>query len=295
MTKFDAEVHKAASLAAAHYHVPIAALLAVIETESAGRIYAKVGGRNEPIVRFEGHYFYKRLKGAKLAQAQAQGLASPKAGGVKNSSGQAARWAMIEKAAMIDRKAAYESVSFGIGQVMGAHWKLLGYADVLELVATARSGVGGQLELMMRYIEKTGLLLSLRIMDWKHFALGYNGPKAIENGYHVSLRKNHAKWQKTMLAQEPVVQPRLPEPAEVPMPEERPNPSKPAIPGLDKPLPKSTTFWSAVASFFATVMAAFANLHPAVQFALVAMVAFALIWIIRERRRYADAARKAGV
>jgi len=87
-----------------------AALLAVAEVESAGKAFATVGGRREPLIRFEGHYFDRRLTGAKQAQARAAGLASPKAGGVANPRTQAGRWDLLERACAIDRKAAWESV-----------------------------------------------------------------------------------------------------------------------------------------------------------------------------------------
>ena len=50
MIKFDADVHKAAALAAQKYQVPVAALLAVIQVESGGKIYASVAGRDRKSV-----------------------------------------------------------------------------------------------------------------------------------------------------------------------------------------------------------------------------------------------------
>src|SRR5690606_8321023 len=117
-----------------------------------------------------------RLHGEKLERARAEGLAAPQAGKVKNPAAQAARWALLARAEAIDAKAARESASWGLGQVMGAHWAWLGYADVDDLVTEARSGVGGQVALMARYIDKAGLLPALRNRDWTVFARGYNGP-----------------------------------------------------------------------------------------------------------------------
>jgi hypothetical protein len=94
---------------------------------------------------------------------------------------------MLERAAAIDRKAAYESVSWGLGQVMGAHWARLGYAGVEELAAEARTGIAGQVRLMARYIGKAGLIEALRAHDWPAFARGYNGPTYWRNGYDAKL------------------------------------------------------------------------------------------------------------
>ena len=104
-----------------------AALLAVAEVESGGKAFASVDGRLEPLIRFEGHYFDRRLTPAKREAARREGLASPLAGAVINPRMQAARWKLLARAAAIDRKAALESVSWGLGQVMGAHWAWLGY------------------------------------------------------------------------------------------------------------------------------------------------------------------------
>ena len=62
-----------------------AALLAVVEVESGGRIGAKVNGRMEPMIRFEGHYFHRLLPKALRAIARDQRLAHPRAGRVANT------------------------------------------------------------------------------------------------------------------------------------------------------------------------------------------------------------------
>ena len=174
--------------------VEAAALLAVAEVESGGTAFALVAGRREPVIRFEAHYFDRRLGAADRATAREQGLAAPVAGAVANPKTQAARWRMVEKAAAIDRKAAYESVSWGLGQVMGAHWAWLGYADVDALVAEARASVAGQARLMTRYIDKAGLAAALRSHDWAAFARGYNGPGYARNAYDIKLAAAYTRY-----------------------------------------------------------------------------------------------------
>lgn len=164
-----------------------AALLAVTAVESAGQVFALVEGKQEPLIRFEGHYFDRRLSGEKQQQARTQGLASPSAGAIANPWTQADRWKMLKQSAAIDARAAYESVSWGLGQVMGAHWQWLGYASVEALVEEARSGAFGQVRLMVRYIEKAGLAEALRNHDWPAFAHGYNGPNYKKNNYDEKI------------------------------------------------------------------------------------------------------------
>lgn len=182
---------------AREFGMEAAALLAVAEVESGGKVFASVEGRQEPLIRFEGHYFDCRLSGDALAIARAAGLASPNSGAVANPASQAGRWKLLERAAAIDRKAAYESVSWGIGQVMGGHWSWLGFADVDALVAEARSGAAGQVRLMARFIDKAGLTDALERHDWTAFARGYNGPGFRRNAYHTKLAAAYRRHKAT--------------------------------------------------------------------------------------------------
>ncbi|WP_018429318.1 N-acetylmuramidase domain-containing protein [Hoeflea sp. 108] len=184
-----AEIEKAAK----EFGLEPAALLAIAEIESAGQVFAKVEGRNEPLIRFEGHYFDRRLTGDKQDHARAAGLASPNAGDIANPRGQAARWQLLGRAAAIDHGAAYESTSWGLGQVMGAHWQWLGFADVDALVTEARSGAAGQARLMARYLDKAGLTDALNGHDWEAVGHGYNGPGFRKNNYHVKLAEAYRR------------------------------------------------------------------------------------------------------
>lgn len=191
---FDETTLRAVDAIAARYGYEPAALLAVAEVESGGSVFAVVDGRNEPLIRFEGHYFDRRLSGAAQKKARAAGLASPTAGAVANPSSQAARWRMLARAVEIDAQAAYESCSWGAGQVMGAHWAWLGFGSVTELVNLCRSGAAGQVELMAKFIAKAGLAGALRARDWEAFARGYNGPGFRKNAYHTKMAAAFRRW-----------------------------------------------------------------------------------------------------
>lgn len=189
----DNRLKQQIEMVAAELRVEAAALAAVADIESGLVEHAMINGRAEPLIRFEGHYFDRRLTGTAQAQARQQGLASPQAGAVKNPASQAARWRLLASAANINRKAAYESTSWGMGQVMGAHWAWLGYASIDALAEEARSGSTGQLRLMARYIDKAGLADALRRRDWASFAHGYNGPAYAKNNYHGKLASAYAR------------------------------------------------------------------------------------------------------
>lgn len=169
--------------------VEYAALAAVVQTESNGVVGCVINGRLEPIIRYEGHYFDKLCDPAKRAEARKAGVSAPEAGQIKNPKNQVDRWALVMKAAAIDPVAAYESVSYGIGQVMGANWRKLGFDSVLDLVNTARQGFAGQLAVMVQYILNFGLLDELQNKDWSGFARGYNGPNFKKYSYDSNLLK----------------------------------------------------------------------------------------------------------
>ena len=193
----EMEFEMAAQEIAVRLKIETAAFMAVAMVESNGVTGAMVAGRMEPLIRFEGHYFFKRLSGLERVKGRRAGLASPTAGAVKNPNGQGARWQMLARAQAINNDAALESCSWGVGQVMGAHWQWLDYKNVEALVAAARSGIAGQLDLMARFIEKSGLDLALRNKDWAGFAVGYNGPQYRLYGYDKKLREAYNKYSLT--------------------------------------------------------------------------------------------------
>lgn len=198
----DAETRNALATAAREAGLDSVGLMAVAEVESGGHAFATFDGRREPLIRFEGHYFDRRLAGSLLAQARQARLAHPIAGRIANPADQRGRWRMLDRAAEISRKAAYESVSWGLGQVMGAHWAWLGYADVDALAAEARSGALGQARLMARFIVKAGLADALSGRSWAAFARGYNGPGFRRNSYDRKLSAAYARLKASSVESE---------------------------------------------------------------------------------------------
>lgn len=186
---------EAVRVAANNYKIPYANLRAVVEVESDGVVYATVNGRVEPLIRFEGHIFDRRLSKAQQTIARAKGLASSKVGGVPNPKDQNARWNnLLIPASKINHDAAYESCSWGLGQVMGYHWKAFGYSGVMDLVTKARKGIDGQIELMMRYCVINDLIDELQRGDFTAFARAYNGPGYAANNYDGKMRDAAEKF-----------------------------------------------------------------------------------------------------
>lgn len=195
---FDTETFAAIISMVGEAGIEPAALLAVAEVESGGRALFPVIDRKEPAIRFEGHYFDRRLSGRLRDEARRLGLASPEAGRVLNPKLQRERWVLLERAMSIHRQAALESTSWGLGQVMGAHWEWLGYRTIDELVAEARGNIAGQVSLMLNFIDKAGLKNALLHKDWREFARRYNGPAFARNQYDSRMKAAYERWNRSL-------------------------------------------------------------------------------------------------
>ena len=191
---FDATARESISRVAHDIGVEPAALLAIADVESAGKPFAMVNGRPMPLIRWEGHYFYRLLPPELKSAGMTAGLAHPAAGHVPNPVSQTARYAMLERGKAIDEVAALSSCSWGLGQVMGAHWRTLGYPSVQQFVAVACSGIEGQTQIMARFIAKNGLTQYLRSKDWVSFARAYNGPAYKMNRYDTSMGSAYIRY-----------------------------------------------------------------------------------------------------
>ena len=101
----------------------------------------------------------------------------------------------LEIASQFNRDTALESCSWGLGQVMGFHWKSLGYESLQAFINDMYESEAKQLEAMIRFIKVNGLLLALKNKDWVKFAKGYNGSGYAKNKYHIKLANAYAKYK----------------------------------------------------------------------------------------------------
>lgn len=172
---------------AAAFGIKPSAFLALGLKESGGRPMWNVDGQDRPAIRFEGHYFFRYLKGKPaLARAVDLGLANPVAGAVRNPSSYRGRYDLFNRAAAIDMEAAIMSTSWGWGQVMGAHFRLLGFDSARRMVDAAQS-LKGQSELVAGFLRAKRLIGDLNALPNRaaatRFAVVYNGPGHARNKY----------------------------------------------------------------------------------------------------------------
>ncbi|MCW8040837.1 MULTISPECIES: N-acetylmuramidase domain-containing protein [Acinetobacter] len=84
--------------------------------------------------------------------------------------------------------------SWGIGLVMGYHWKVLGYATLQVFINAMYKDEALQLDAMRRYIKVNDLINALKNKDWKMFARGYNSVAYAKNSYDIKLVNAYKKW-----------------------------------------------------------------------------------------------------
>ena len=173
--------------------VESAVLRALIEVECKGSGF---NADNTPVILFERHVMRQRLiangqpKIADQMMIKRPDLCSKADGGYGLYSAQHGR---LNAASQYHRTSALESASWGIGQVMGYHWKVLGYASLQAFINAMYKDEVSQLEAMCRYIQVNGLVSTLKNKDWKAFARGYNGSAYAKNSYDTKLANAYKK------------------------------------------------------------------------------------------------------
>jgi len=146
-----------------------------------------------PQILFERHIFHKLTNGRHDAGNAEVSNAS--AGGYIGGAGEYPR---LEKAMALDRDAALQSASWGVGQVMGFNHGIAGFPSVSELVDAMVEDENAQLLAVASFIKNTKLSGALQRQDWRAFAAGYNGADFAKNHYDTKLAEAHIKYKKDL-------------------------------------------------------------------------------------------------
>lgn len=190
--------------AAQRLDVPLATVYAVNEVESKGRGFLDIG---KPVILFERHIMYRQLSKARhesdnltdlkrradqLAAAH-PAIVNPKAGGYVGGNAEHQR---LGSARVLNDLAALESASWGAFQIMGFHWKRLGYAGAEDFVATMSANESQQFDAFVRFIETDpALYKALKARKWAEFAKLYNGPDYQRNLYDIKLQRAYERHE----------------------------------------------------------------------------------------------------
>lgn len=165
-------------------------LQAILQVESGGKPFGADGGLT---IRFEAHIFRDLLANDALFNQHFQ-VAETKpwaaqqwlrlTGGVLqpiHTGQQATEYQALERARSIDPAAAFNSLSMGIGQVMGFNAARLGYASAQAMFADYAKSEAAQIIGALNYVlSDAALVRAVRAKDWREIARLYNGSGSVD-------------------------------------------------------------------------------------------------------------------
>ncbi len=180
--------------------VELAVIKAVSEVESHGTGF--IGDR--PKILFEGHWFWRRLKAYGIdpetwhKKSEYKTLVFPK---WTKATRKYYAWGLgeydrLNRAAVIHQAAAHEAASWGMYQILGLHWKDLGYESVFDFVNHMQKSEGAQLDAFVGYVKANRLSKYLKRKDFASFAAGYNGPGYEKNRYDKKMAEAYERYSK---------------------------------------------------------------------------------------------------
>lgn len=167
-----------------------AVLKAFIAIESGGRGFNSDG---KILIQFEPHWFKRKAPYAPSGKWS-----------VNKVEKQSKEWEAFNDAYRKNPNAAMEATSIGLGQIMGFHYKRLGYHSVGAMWDDAKKGEHSQVFQMAQFIyTDPRLLKALKDKDWHKVAVYYNGAGYLDiakkygrEPYNVSMKKAYEKFLK---------------------------------------------------------------------------------------------------
>ena len=144
---------------------------------------------------WERHWLWRRVKLA------VPGISDPTPGGYTidaDRNGINDSWEKLAQGVSLFGPIAFECASFGKFQIMGGHWKALGYPSVLEFVWRLSRSEAAHYDAFARYIEANGLLNALRRVSnnpdtCRAFAKGFNGPAYYKHDYQRKIAQAYRR------------------------------------------------------------------------------------------------------
>lgn len=143
-----------------------------------------------PKILFERHVFHRRT-GGRFSSFNSR-ISSSVAGGYTKD---AAEYERLGEAILVDRNAALDSASWGLGQIMGFNARSLKYADAEQMINLFQKGEDEQLDGSFRFImENSALSRAFRNRQWDRVAFYYNGSNYAKNRYDELLARYFLKY-----------------------------------------------------------------------------------------------------
>lgn len=163
----------------ARSNIEPAVLMAFIAVESSGSGFDQASGRM--LIQFEPKVFSEKT-----------GIPRSKENHYKWDENrierQPAEWEAFNDAAKVSREKAQESTSIGLPQIMGYHWKRLGFRDVGHMWSYFERGEAEQIRSLILFINSDARLKKAVLSkDWHHMAYYYNGAKYREQAAALGI------------------------------------------------------------------------------------------------------------
>ena len=172
------------------FDVPPAILWAILRVETNG--FGFLPSRR-PVIRYEQHVFHRLTEGK--YDLEYPGISNPVPGGYV---GGAAEYSRLDAASALDREAAVQSTSWGVGQLMGFNWTDTGYKSAVGMAEGMARDEDEQLFALVRFMGDESLDYCLNDHDWEEFAKRYNGAGYARNQYDVKLEAAVQLYEKTL-------------------------------------------------------------------------------------------------
>ena len=172
------------------FGIEAAALASFIMTETGGKGFDDKTGKI--LIQFEPKWFKKHVPYAP------SGLWS-----VNKVDVQSKEWLAFNDAFAKNADGAMLSTSIGLGQIMGFHFKRLGFKSVGEMWDHAKKSLENQVWQICQFIQTDrDLKQAIIFKDWHKIAKIYNGSGYLElskkigrEPYNITMEKNYAKFK----------------------------------------------------------------------------------------------------
>lgn len=164
-------------------------MLAFIQVETGGKGFDPASGKI--MIQFEPSWFKKKAPYAPSGKWN-----------LNKVEVQSKEWPAFNDAFSKNQDAAMESTSIGLGQIMGFHFKRLGFATVGDMWNHAKESLENQIWQIAKFIDtEQRLKEAIKNKDWFTIAKIYNGAGFMEiarrygrEPYNISMQKAYKEF-----------------------------------------------------------------------------------------------------
>lgn len=216
---------------AASLGIKAPALHMFLDVESRGRGFQPNG---RPIILFEAHIFSRLTK--HIFDGSHPDISSAAWNRALYGAGGDHQFDRLDRAVELNREAALQSASWGLGQVLGMNYKMVGFADVEAFVTAMLASERLQLDAMTDFLKAASLIQYLKYEPpyFRELARGYNGSGQVDY-YAERLRESYEKWVRHVETVAAAPAPVAPAPTSQPArPAPPPKPTRPALPVISR-------------------------------------------------------------